>query len=131
MNLESHMHVWCVCVRARVNNHVPARLRKGETLFPVRGYRDAALGPRQDATCTHTLTCTYLCFEILQYRGQGKKTKILPPLHKYTHTRHLLAGFAAKIHVQQFSHCLPNPAFFSQNYCTDRHCGSTFPREEW
>ena len=75
---------------------------------------------RQDTACTLAHTCTHLCFEILQYRGQGKQNT--SPLHKYTHTSPAGRGLLLNSSGQQ-SPTVSQTLRFSQNYCTDRHCG--------
>jgi len=107
----------CECV----SKHALALMRQGDILIPVKRIaRHHTQDGQEDTACTHTHTCTHLCFEILQYRGQGKQNT--SPLHKYTHTT-CWQGFAAKFIMSAISHFSPKPCFFSQNYCTDRHCG--------
>ncbi len=73
----------------------------------------------QDTACTHTHTCSHLCLRF--YSTEDRENKILPPSTS-THTSPAGRGLLLNSLCQQ-SPTVSQTLHFSQNYCTDRHCG--------
>lgn len=96
----------------------------------VQGYRDVTLTTRA-SRCMHTRAHTHLCLRF--YSTEDRENKILPSstgIHAHTHVHTPPAGRGFALSYQQ-SPTTATPCLISQNYCTDRHRGSTFLWEEW
>ena len=82
-------------------------------------FKDTSHSRHSVHTHTHTRTHTHLCLRF--YSTEDRENKILPPSTS-THTSPAGRGLLLNSSCQQFP-TVSQTLHFSQNYCTDRHCG--------